>query len=285
MAQISQKDLAIIIVSWNVRDILLQNIVALRKSQGVSLEIIVVDNVSKDGTVDAIRAAYPDVIVIANTENLGFSKACNQGIDVSSARHVLLLNPDMLVEADALAKTVAYLDAHPDVAVVSGKLLNKHGKPMHHMRRFPTIVDQLIIMFKLSRLFPKLLHRYHALDLDPNVEQPVDTVRGSYFAINRTALDTIGKLDERYYIWFEEVDYCKRAHSHKMKVMYVPSIIAHDLVGQSFKQKHLFWKQSHFLRSMLSYFEKWHPGWRVWVIRSARPAVLLAAKVADLLMY
>jgi hypothetical protein len=285
MAQISQKDLAVVIVSWNVRDVLLKNIDTLRQSQGVSMEIIVVDNDSKDGTVDALRASYPEVILIINKENRGFSKACNQGIAVSHARHVLLLNPDMLVEPDALAKAVAYLDAHPDVAVVSGKLLNKHGKPIHHFRRFPTIGDQLVVMFKLGKLFPRLLHKYHALDLNPEHEQQVDSVRGSFFAINRTALDIIGILDERYYIWFEEVDYCKRVHSHKMKVMYVPSIVAHDLVGQSFKQHHFFWKQSRFLRSMLSYFEKWHPGWRVWVIRAARPAVLIAAQVADMVMY
>lgn len=285
MAQISQKDIAVIIVSWNVRDILLNNLEALSKSRGVSFEIVVVDNHSKDGTVDVLRSDFPEVKIIANSENHGFSKACNQGIDASHARHILLLNPDMLVESDALAKTVAYLDAHPDVAVVSGKLLNKHGKPIYHFRRFPTIGDQLAVMFKLGKLFPKLLHRYHAVDLDPNYEQQVDTVRGSYFAINRTALESIGKLDERYFIWFEEVDYCKRVQSHKMKVMYVPSITAHDLVGQSFKQRHFFWKQSRFLRSMLAYFEKWHPGWRVWVIRLARPSILVAAKIADLAMH
>lgn len=285
MAQISQKDIAVVIVSWNVRDILLNNLETLYKSRGVSFEVIVVDNHSSDGTVDVLRSDFPEVKIIANSENHGFSKACNQGIDAAHARHVLLLNPDMLVEPESLAKTVAYLDAHPDVAVVSGKLLNKHGKPIHHFRRFPTIGDQLAVMFKLGKLFPKLLHRYHAVDLDPHYEQQVDTVRGSYFAISCTALESIGKLDERYFIWFEEVDYCKRAQAHKMKVMYVPSIIAHDLVGQSFKQRHFFWKQSRFLRSMLSYFEKWHPGWRVWVIRLARPSILLAAKIADLVMY
>jgi len=285
MAQISQKDIAVIIVSWNVSDVLLKNINSLRQSQGVSFEIIIVDNHSKDGTVDALHSAHPEVTVIANTQNHGFSKACNQGINASNSRHVLLLNPDMLVEADALAKTVAYLDTHPDVAVVSGKLLNKHGKPIHHFRRFPTLGDQLVVMFKFGKLFPRLLDKYHALDLNPDHEQAVDTVRGSYFAINRTALDTIGMLDERYYIWFEEVDYCKRVHAQHMKVMYVPFIVAHDLVGESFKQRHLFWKQTHFMRSMLSYFKKWHPGWRVWVIRLARPSILVAAKVADLVMY
>src|SRR5688572_1651622 len=284
MAQISQKDIAVIIVSWNVRDILLKNLEALSKSRGVTFEIIVVDNHSKDGTVPIVRSDFPAVEIIANEQNHGFSKACNQGIDASNSRHILLLNPDMVVNVDALAKTVAYLDEHPDVAVVSGKLLSKQGKPLHHFRRFPTIGDQLVVMFKLGKLFPRLLDKYHAHDLNPEHEQAVDTVRGSYFAINRTALDTLGKLDERYYIWFEEVDYCMRAHSHKMKVMYVPTIIAHDLVGQSFKQKHFFWKQSRFLRSMLSYFEKWHPGWRVWIIRAARPVVLFISIIADKLI-
>lgn len=287
MAQISQKDIAVVIVSWNVREILLKNLEALFQSRGVNFEVILVDNHSKDGTVDIVACDFPDVKVIGNTSNHGFSKACNQGIEASHGRHILLLNPDMIVEPDALAKTVEYLDAHPDVAVVSGKLLNKHQKPIHHFRRFPTIADQLVVMFKLSHVFPKLLKRYHGLDLDPDHEQSVDTVRGSYFAINRTALDTLGLLDERYFIWFEEVDYCMRAHSHKLQVMYVPSIVAHDLsnlVGQSFKQRSLIWKQTHFLRSMLSYFEKWHPGWRVWVIRAGRPAVLIASIVADKLI-
>jgi len=285
MAKSSQKDLAIIIVGWNVKDLLLRNLDSIYKNQGLSMEIIVVDNASHDGTVDALRYSFPGVTVIANTENKGFAKACNQGIERAHARHVLLLNPDMVIEPDALEKTVAYLDAHPETAVVSGMLLNRHNKPMHHFRRFPTIVDQLIVMFKFGKIFPRLLDRYHAKDLDPHTEQAVETVRGSFFAINRTALDVIGALDERFFIWFEEVDYCKRAHIHKMNVMYVPSIVAHDHVGESFKQRHLVWKQTYFLRSMLAYFEKWHPGWRVWVIRLARPTVMLAARVADFVMY
>ncbi len=281
MAQVSQKDLGIVIVSWNVRDLLLQNLERLHQNQGMSLEVIVVDNASKDGTVEAVKALYPEMIVIANKENSGFSKACNQGIVASNARHMLLLNPDMMVEPDALIKTVTFLDTHPDVAVVSGKLLSKNGKLMHHMRRFPTVSDQMIVMCKLSRLIPRCLDRYHAVDLNPESEQVVDTVRGSYFAINRTALDTIGLLDERYYIWFEEVDYCKQVQKHKMKVMYVPTIIARDLVGQSFKQVKLYRKQSLFLRSMRSYFEKWHPGWRAWIIRAVQPVILIITKVAE----
>jgi GT2 family glycosyltransferase len=95
MAQSSQKDLAVIIVGWNVKDVLLRNLESLYKSEGLNFEVIVVDNHSSDGTVEAIKTAYPQARIIANQENLGFAKACNQGIDASHARHVLLLNPDM----------------------------------------------------------------------------------------------------------------------------------------------------------------------------------------------
>lgn len=270
------KDLAVVIVSWNVRDILLENLKSL-----LSYEVIVVDNASMDGTVEAVRASFPSVRVIVNGTNNGFAKACNQGIAASDSRHVLLLNPDMRVEADALAKTVAYLDGHPDVGVMGAQLLTTDGKPMHHMRRFPTVKDQLAIILKLPHLFPKLIHRYHAKDLPTNIEQEVDSVRGSYFAMSRTALDKIGLLDERFFIWFEEVDYCKRAKQAGLKVMYVPTIKATDLVGRSFAQRGMYWKQKMFTRSMIRYFEKWHPSWEVWMLYAARPAGLGVALFAD----
>ncbi|HVM91095.1 MAG TPA: glycosyltransferase family 2 protein [Verrucomicrobiae bacterium] len=272
MASSSQKDLAVVIVSWNVKDAVLDNLRSLFVSDPMpALDVVVVDNASHDGTVETVRRAFPQVRVIANEENFGFAKACNQGIAASHARHVLLLNPDMRVEPDALAKLVSYLDTHPKAGVVSGKLLDEKGKPMHHMRRFPTVWTQLLIVLKLAKFFPALLDRYHGKDLDLEKEQEVDTVRGSFFAMNRTALDLVGLLDERFYIWFEEVDYCKRVHLHNLRVMYVPSIVAHDLVGRSFKQRKLTWRQAQFLKSMAAYFEKWHPGWRVWLIQFAVP--------------
>jgi GT2 family glycosyltransferase len=164
---------------------------------------------------------------------------------------------------------------------VSAKLLSVHGKPMHHMRRFPTIWSQLLIVLKIEKFFPSLLDRYHGKDLDLDKEQEVETVRGSFFAINRTALDLVGTLDERFYIWFEEVDYCKRVHQHNLRVMYVPSIVAHDLVGRSFKQRKLVWRQKQFLKSMAAYFEKWYPGWRVWLIRVARPIGIALTVVGE----
>lgn len=270
MATSSQKDLAIVIVSWNVKDVVLANLRSVFLSSPMpSLDVILVDNASQDGTVEAVKAAFPEVQVIANTENLGFAKACNQGLALSSARHKLLLNPDMRVEPDAFANTISYLDAHPEVAVLGARLVGEDGKVMHHMRRFPTVLDQTLIALKLKKLFPRVMNRYMGTDLDAEQEQRADSVRGAYFAISQIALEKIGVLDERYYIWFEEVDYCKRVQKAGMKVMYVPSVHAHDLVGKSFAQRDVRWKQTQFRNSMIKYFDRWHAGIGAWTIRIA----------------
>ncbi|MCC6563400.1 glycosyltransferase family 2 protein [Candidatus Uhrbacteria bacterium] len=284
MADSSQKDLAVVIVTWNVKDAVLDNLRSIFASSPMPwFDVVVVDNASQDGTVEAVRELFPRVAIIANKENLGFSKACNQGIAATNGRHVLLLNPDMRVEPDALAKTVAYLDQSPEVGVLGPKLINSHGHAIHHMRRFPTLKDQLATILKLPHLFPELMHRYHAKDLDLETEQRVDTVRGAYFAMNRSALAKVGILDERFYIWFEEVDYCKRVKHAGLEVHYVPSIVAHDLVGRSFAQRALYWKQKMFIRSLIRYFEKWHPTWEVWMLYAIKPPILGMAIFAEVL--
>ena len=277
-------DLAVLIVNWNVKDSLLQNLNALFQSQGsISAEAIVIDNASTDGSVEAVREKYPLVTVIANAENRGFSAANNQGMAVMRARHCLLLNPDMVVAPDALQKTVEYLDAHPTVAVASGKLTRENGSVLETVRHFPDIWSQLAILFKLPHLFPKIVSRYLCHGFDYDREQSVDSVRGSYFAINGNALKDLGGLDQRYFIWFEEVDYCRNAAKHGWLVMHVPSISAMDRVGRSFAQRRLYWKQKNVTKSMAQYFEKWHPGWQTWLIKIVRPPLLAAAWVVDML--
>ena len=278
-------DLAVIIVSWNVREILLQNLEALFRSEGtVSAEVILIDNASHDGTAEAVRQRFPQVQVIANPDNRGFATANMQGLEIRKSRHALLLNPDMVVAPDALQKTVEYLDAHPTAAVASGKLTREDGSVLKSVRRFPDIWSQLAILFKLPHLFPKILDRYLYQGFDYDREQPVDSVRGSYFAMNCQALWDLGELDPEYFIWFEEVDYCKLAATEGWLVMHVPWIRAMDHVGSSFAQRGLYWKQDQFSRAMLRYFQKWHPGWRAWLIRLTRPLVLAAAWVGEMLM-
>lgn len=280
MADLSQKALGIVIVSWNVREALLANLRSVFESSTKDFEVIVVDNDSSDGTVEAVRAAFPIVQIIENHDNLGFAKACNQGIAASHARHVLLLNPDMRVAPDALEKTIEYLDSHPDVAVLGPKLIGEDGQAIPHIRRFPRVAEQLAVIFKLTHVFPRLMDRYLMKDADLNQEQDVDSLRGSYFAINETALKKIGNLDERFFIWFEEVDYCRRVRVAGMRVRYVPSIVAHDSVGKSFAQRPMYWKQRVMARSMSAYFSKWHSKLGALCIRAAWSVVLPLAWLA-----
>lgn len=275
-------DLAVQIVSWNVRDLLTENLRSLFQSQGeITAEVIVIDNGSEDGTVEAVSSEFPSVRVIVNPDNKGFAAANEQGMRVMKARHCLLLNPDMRLAPDALSKTVEYLDAHADVGVVGASLSSSNGTVVKSVRRFPDIWSQIAILLKLPRLFPRITDRYLQTDFDYDREQTVDSVRGSFFAINRTALDRLGGLDERYFVWFEEVDYCRQVIRSGMKVMYTPSIHATDLVGRSFVQRRVYWKQKEFTRSMIQYFEKWQPRWQAVILKIARPFVLAGAWVVD----
>ena len=218
-----EADISTITVGYNVRDLTVRNVETLLESEGsVKIQIILVDNVSQDGTAEAILERFPQVHVIKNFYNTGFAHAVNQGIAASRARHVLLLNPDMRVSKESLAKMVEYADTHPEVGVIGGKLMTEDGRLVPHVRRFPDVWSQLAIILKLPHLFPKVLAHYMQEDLNPDQEQDVDSVRGSFFLITQNALKTFGCLDPRYYIFFEEVDFCRQVIEKGMKVRYVP---------------------------------------------------------------
>lgn len=277
-----EADISTIIVGYNVRDLTVRNVEALLESEGlVNIQIILVDNVSQDGTAEAIAERFPEVQVIKNQYNAGFSHAVNQGIAASRGRHVLLLNPDMRVTKEAMVKMVEYADAHPEVGVIGGKLVTEDGRLVPHVRRFPDVWSQLAIILKLPHVFPKLLAHYQQEDLDPEKEQDVDSVRGSFFLITQNALKQFGCLDPRYYIFFEEVDFCRQVVEKGMKVRYIPSITAVDYVGRSFTQRTRYWSQKQFTKSMIQYFQKWQPAWQSWLLRLVRPLGLASVWLVD----
>lgn len=171
-----------------------------------------------------------------------------------------MLNPDLQVFPGSIKKIFDFAEQHEKAGIVGGRLLDADGKGKVNAlpRRFPTIFDQLVILLKLHHIFPFLLDRYLRKDFDASIAQQVDSVQGAFMMIRRDLCVQIGRLfDERYYIWFEDVDLCREAIKHGFEVWYAPIDSAKDYGGRSFAKQSLLWKQMNFFRSMYKYFKKW----------------------------
>ncbi len=261
--------LSVIIVAWRVRDKLRANLAALIKSRvNFDWEVFVVDNNSGDGTAAMVAQEFPQVKLMVNQSNLGFAKANNQAWREAQGDFVLLLNPDMKVFPDTLQHLVDWLKANPQAWVAGGRLLDEAGRPITSVRRFPTLADQLAIVLKLPHLFPRVLNKYLWRDFDYNQSAKVDSVRGSFFAVRRSTWEAIGYLDEQFFVWFEEVDYCRRVAAAGGEIWYTPIVSAIDYVGQSFGQITTRTSQSYFRDSMLKYWRKWQPA-SAWLLQLA----------------
>jgi len=271
-------DLSIITVPWNVRDLVRENFKAIYKNtQNIDFEVFSVDNNSKDGTTEMIRKEFPQVKIIFNKHNIGFAKANNQAIKESKGRYILLLNPDMRVLPGTLEKMVKWMDKHPEVGVAGLHLIKENGETVLHVRKFPKFLDQLAIVLKIPHVFPSILNKYLAKNFDYTKSIEVDSIRGSFFMIRREVIEKIGGLDERYFVWFEEVDYCKQVKNLGYKIMYTPNVECVDFVGKSFSQVPRGKTQKYFKDSMLKYFKKWHPRWQYYILKLVWPVGLFIA--------
>jgi GT2 family glycosyltransferase len=279
-------DLSIIIVSWNVKDKLKENLKALYKSQGdFSFEVIVVDNNSADATVATIKQEFPQVKLIANQDNFGFAKANNQGIKIAQGNFILLLNPDMRVNNDTLVNVLNWMKNNSRAAVASCELIDDENKIIKHIRRFPNFSDQLAIVLKLPHFFPNILKKYIREDFNYEEAAAVDSVRGGFMLIRKETIEKVGLLDEQYFLWFEEVDFCLRVKKSDGEVWYTPVAICHDHIGQSFNQVATIKKQQYFRDSMLKYFRKWHPGWQYWILWCAWWIGLFLTAVGEVIRF
>ncbi len=260
-----ETDLSIIIVSWNVRDLLrrcLQSIADHRPPTSdlrpPTSEIIVVDNASGDGSVEMVRSEYPHVQLIANPTNRGFTGGNNDGLACARGRYILLLNPDTEVVGDALATMVAYADAHPQVGALGPQLLNPDGSVQSSRRRFPTLLTALFESTWLQSLAPRgILRHYYALDLPDDRPAEVDWVTGAALLVRREAMEQVGKLDAGFFMYSEELDWCKRIKDAGWKIVYLPSAQVIHHVGKSsdqvVPQRHIY-----FQTSKVRYFYKHH---------------------------
>ena len=275
-------DLSVITITHNDKEqILGQILTVINGAKNISIEQWVVDNASTDGAIEQIQTDFPQVKIIRNDSNTGFGHANNQAAEKSSGEFILFLNPDMRVGEGSLDKFIAWMRAHPDAGIASCKLLDANGKFNENAkpRRFPRLFDQAAILLKLPHLFPRMLGGYMYKNFNPDIEQEVDSVRGSFMLMRRTLYDKLGwAFDPRYYIWFEDVDVCHECIKNGMKVVYTPVISCVDYVGQTFKKKPVYWKQKNVTKSMLQYFQKWEP-WYKWIwIALLRPFALALTK-------
>lgn len=312
-------DLSIITVSWNVKDYLKESLEAVFRFVGdLDFEVFVVDNNSSDGTQEMLKQVLsskyqaardyslsgategsavegffdsPDghrgrsgtntLRVLLHNTNTGFARANNQAIQQAKGRYVLLLNPDMRVFPDTLEKMVKWMDEHPKVGVAGCRLVDDRDMTIPHVRRFPGLKDQVLITLKIPHLFPEVLDKYLMRNFDYSKEARVDSIRGSFFMIRREALK-VGLLDERFFLWFEEVDFCKRMRSAGWEVWYTPVAKCMDRVGQSFALVNGYRKQKIFLESMGRYFGKWGDIRHRLVLSVARPIGLGLSWIGNL---
>lgn len=256
--------LSIIVVSWNVRTLLEACLASVfRYAPQFPFEVIVIDNASHDASVDMITQKFSQVNCVANADNTGFASATNQGIKIARGEYILLLNPDTEVTEGSLEKLVSKIESDPKVGIVAPKLLNPDRTLQPSIRRFPTPFSQFLIFLKLRHLrrVPGAIQRYLNSDFDYEKTQEVDQPQGAAFLIRRSVLNAIGFFDEKFFIWFEEVDFCKRTQDAGWKIIYTPEakIIHHG--GQSFRQRFSLDKQILFSTSCAYYLWK-HFSWK-----------------------
>jgi N-acetylglucosaminyl-diphospho-decaprenol L-rhamnosyltransferase len=261
-------DLSIIIVNWNVRDLLhacLCSLEAHRKR--LELQVIVVDSYSADDSVDMVRRHFPWVELIACEENVGFPRGNNLGLAQANGRYILLLNPDTEVVGDALATMVAYAETHPKVGAIGPQLLNPDGSVQSSRRRFPTLVTAIFESTWLESFAPaSILRHYYVQDLVDEEIAVVDWVTGACLLVRREVVDQIGGLDENYFMYSEELDWCHRIKLAGWQIVYLPTARVIHHVGKSSEQA-VTARHINFQRAKLRYFYKYHGRLAAWLLR------------------
>jgi hypothetical protein len=219
-------DVSVSIVNYNAKEYLDRCLTSLYKSiKNHSFEVVVVDNFSSDGSSDLVRLKFPGVKLIQNTSNLGYTKANNIGIKRSTGKYVISLNSDTKVSGNAIDRLIEFMDSNPDAGAAGPKLLNSDGTLQMQCRRgFPTLINSLFYFSGLNRLFPKskLLGGYLLTYLDDKNTVEVDSLCGAAMIVRRDVIDKVGLMDESYYMYGDDIDWCIRIKKAGWKIYYLP---------------------------------------------------------------
>lgn len=257
----------VVIVAWNVREQLQLCLDSLTPFvQASEVTVTVVDNNSADGTELMVRQSFPQVKFIPQQQNLGFAAASNLAAGRSTAPCIVFLNPDTLTPAGFAAEVLAFFNEHPRAGVVGGRILNRDGSLQPSVRGWPGIWSSALDSLKLLRRLPWLAPRYLKRSFDYQRAQTVEQVMGACLAIPRALWERLGGFDERFWMWFEEVDLCQRVWRAGYEVWYDPTWEVRHSGGASARQLTPLERHHLFTRSLLRYLEKYHYGAGVWLV-------------------
>jgi hypothetical protein len=243
-----------VIVAWNVRELVLDCLASIREAKlGVSYEVILVDNGSLDFTVEAVSRQFPDTRILALPKNIGFGAGNNRGLEIMRGRHALLLNSDTIVLPGGLEACVRYLDEQPETGVVGPQLLNPDRSKQNCIHNSPNLVSELLGQSLLRRLLPR---RYPSKLVDYDAPIEVEAVLGACLFARRVVIEQVGMIDEGYFFFLEETDWCHRIRAAGWRIVHLPDAYVIHLYGESTKKKTPLRTRIEFYRSRYLFFRK-----------------------------
>ena len=269
----NRPDFSFVIVSYNVAVLLEECLKSIleRPEDGLQVEIIVVDNDSQDGSPALVRQQFPGVLLIENKENYGFPRGCNQGSRHASGRYIFFLNPDARLEPGALKTLADFMEANSACGIAGPMIRYPDGSMQSNRRRFPGPGLAFVESTVLERYRPfknmQALRRFGLEDISPNKAQPVDWLVGAAFAVRQEVITQIGGLDEQFFMYSEELDFCRRAKLAGWQVWYTPAATVIHQEGQSSKQDVPF-RHINFQTSKVAYFRKYYGRPYGWLLRN-----------------
>lgn len=253
------KTISVIIVNYNVKDFLEQALLSLQRAlNNIDSEVIVVDNASVDGSVPMVRQRFPRVKLIESSENVGFSAGNNLGLKEATGKYIVLLNPDTVVQEDTFIKLLAFFEQEPTASAATCKILNPDGTFSVDCRHsIPTPLTAFWKLLGLDKLFPKsrIFARYNLTFLDENELNQVEAISGSFMMIKKEVVDRVGELDEDFFMYCEDIDYCHRINQSGGKIFYVPDSQIIHYKGESTKKNNLDYVIT-FNRSLYLFYKK-----------------------------
>jgi N-acetylglucosaminyl-diphospho-decaprenol L-rhamnosyltransferase len=256
-------DILAILVSFNTKELTRKALNLLLSSMhDLEMEVLVIDNASRDDSVQMLRTEYPEVTLIENSKNVGFGRANNQALPFVKSRYVLLINTDAFVAPDSIAKTVRYMDEHPQCGILGVRLIGREGELQPSCRYFPTPWNIFLLRTGLCTYIEEAT-MVDDMNWDDSVVRDCDWVPGCYFLIRKEVIDQVGLFDPRYFLYYEEVDLCYAAKMAGWKVTYFPDTTVVHLGGESAKRESEISSRSRQIEALnieseLLYFRKNH---------------------------